>query len=213
MLDFTLTLDEVRVLGCLIEKEMTTPDYYPLSVNALQNACNQSSNRNPVVSYDERTVITALDKLKEKGFVSPTLIGRVPKYEELFLKRLNLVRQEVAVLCVLMLRGQQTIGEIRIRTERIYSFENLDAVHKTLTTLEEWGYVTLLPRQHGRKDQRYAQLFSGPPVIEQEGAEEEEAPSPTESARLLALESEVVRLRLDVDGLKQAIADFKSQFE
>ncbi len=214
MIDFTLTSAEVRVLGCLIEKEVTTPEYYPLSVNALQNACNQSSNRNPVVSYDETIIITALSQLKEKGFVSPTLIGRVPKYEELFLKRLNLVRQETAIICMLMLRGQQTIGEIRGRTERLYSFESLEAVHKALTALEGWGYVTLLPRQHGRKDQRYAHLLSGPPAIESNEEEEAVAEATVaEGKRLADLESEVASLRLEVGGLKQVVADFKAQFE
>jgi uncharacterized protein YceH (UPF0502 family) len=212
-MDVVLTPEEVRVLGCLIEKEMTTPEYYPLSVNALQNACNQTSNRHPVVVYDEQTIITALDQLKKKGFVSPTLIGRVPKYEELFLKRLNLVRKEAAILCVLMLRGAQTIGEIRSRSERIHPFEHLDAAHETLTTLSEWGHVTPLPRQPGRKDQRYAHLFSGTPAVEEEvGAEA--APSESgEAARISKMEAEVVQLRLDVDGLKQAMAEFKAQFE
>ncbi len=213
MIDFTLTPEEVRVLGCLIEKEMTTPDYYPLSVNALQNACNQTSNRHPVVSYDEQTLIAALDRLKKKGFVSPTLIGRVPKYEELFLKRLNLVRREAAILCVLMLRGPQTLGEIRGRSERIHPFENLDSARETLDTLSEWGYVTPLPRQPGRKEQRYAHLFSGMPVIEGE-AEAEMTPSESaDGARITKMEAEIVQLRLEVDGLKQTMADFKAQFE
>jgi uncharacterized protein YceH (UPF0502 family) len=212
-MDVTLTPEEVRVLGCLIEKEMTTPDYYPLSVNALQNACNQTSNRHPVVSYDEQTLMITLGQLKKKGFVSPTLIGRVPKYEALFLKRLNLVRKEAAILCVLMLRGPQTVGEIRVRSERIHPFESLDSAHETLTTLSEWGYVALLPRQSGRKDQRYAHLFCGTPIIAEE-MEAEAAPSESaDGARISRLEAEVVQLRLEVDGLKQAMAEFKAQFE
>ncbi len=213
-MDFILTPIEVRVLGCLIEKETTTPEYYPLSVNALQNACNQTSNRNPIVSYDAQTVTAALDQLKEKGFVSPTLVGRVPKYEELFLKRLNLVQQETAVICSLMLRGRQTIGQIRSRTERIHSFKTLEEVHQTLKTLEGWGYVTLLPRQHGRKDARYAHLFSGTPIPENSEDEEEISTSDSvEHDRIANLEAEVDCLRQEVAGLKNAVAEFKSQFE
>ena len=212
-MEITLTLIEVRVLGSLIEKEVTTPDYYPLSVNALQNACNQTSNRHPVVSYDEKTVMAALDQLKEKGLVSPTLIGRVPKYEEFFLKRLNLVQQEVAAICVLMLRGPQTCGEIRTRSERLHHFESLDEVYKTLKTLEGWGYVTLLPRQRGRKEPRYAQLFSPlPEESDEEEADLSESDS-AENTKIANLELEVATLRLEVDALKKAFAEFKTQFE
>ncbi|WDT81786.1 MAG: YceH family protein [Candidatus Manganitrophus sp.] len=161
-MDFVLTDAEVRVLGCLIEKEMATPDYYPLSLNALQNACNQTSNRDPVVSYDEKTVAEALEALKTKRLVTQDQLGRVPKYSELFLKSANLVQREAAVLCVLMLRGAQTVGEIRGRTGRLHSFASLEEAQKTLQTLEEWGYVALLPRQPGRKESRYAHLLSGP---------------------------------------------------
>ncbi len=214
-MDFTLTPIEVRVLGALIEKEVTTPEYYPLSANALKNACNQTSNRNPVVSYDEKTVMAALDQLKEKGLVSPTLVGRVPKYEEFFLKRLNLVQQEIAVICILMLRGPQTCGEIRTRTERLYHFESLEAVFNTLKTLEGWGYVTLLPRQRGRKEPRYTQLFS--PLPPPEESDEEEADlfhsDSAENERISNLEAEVATLRQEVDTLKQIVAEFKKQFE
>lgn len=216
MLDFILTATEVRALGCLIEKEMATPDYYPLSVNALQNACNQTSNRDPIVSYDEGTVTAALDKLKEKGLVSPTRIGRVPKYEETFLKRANLVGREAAVLCVLMLRGPQTVGEIRGRTERLHTFENLEEAQKTLQTLEEWGYVALLPRQPGRKESRYADLLSGPPENKDNREAEPEGAvrsSPPENDAIEKLHAEVQALRREVDDLKRALADFKTQFE
>jgi len=214
IVDFILTPIEVRALGCLIEKEMTTPDYYPLSLNALQNACNQTSNRHPVVAYDEAQVRAALEQLKAKGFVSPMHMSRVTKYEERFLKRLNLVRQETAVLCVLMLRGQQTPGEIRSRAERIHPFESLEDVLKTIETLEGWGYVTLLPRQQGRKEARYAHLFSGTPLPEEN--EEEGVPSksgPAEEERISCLETSVDLLRQEVADLKQTVADFKAQFE
>ena len=160
MIPFVLTDTEVRVLGCLVEKEFATPEYYPLSRNALQNACNQTSNRDPVVSYDEKTVSEAIERLKEKRLILQENRGRVPKFEETFLKSANLVQREAAVLCVLMLRGPQTVGEIRGRTERLHPFEELEAVQQTLQTLEEWGYVKLLPRQPGRKESRYAHFFS-----------------------------------------------------
>ena len=214
-MDFVLTDTEARVLGCLIEKGMATPDYYPLSLNALQNACNQTSNREPVVSYDEQTVATALDTLKEKRLVSPSNVGRVPKYEETFLKTANLVQREAAILCVLMLRGPQTVGEIRGRTERLHAFENLEEVQTTLQTLEEWGYVTLLPRQPGRKEPRYAHLLSGPQENREEGkAVSESAPrnAPMESEAVAKLEAEVKTLRQELEALKQALLDFKSQF-
>lgn len=213
-MDFVLTDTEVRVLGCLIEKEMATPDYYPLSLNALQNACNQTSNRDPVVSYDEKTVTAALEGLKTKRLVSQDRLGRVSKYSELFLKSANLVQREAAVLCVLMLRGPQTAGEIRGRTERLHPFGSLEEVQKTLQTLEEWGYVTLLPRQPGRKESRYAHLLSGTPENREETVL---GPPPQssamESGAVAKLEEEVKSLRQELEELKKALHDFKAQFQ
>lgn len=215
-MDFVLTDKEVRVLGCLIEKEMATPDYYPLSLNALQNACNQTSNREPVVSYDEKTVADALETLKAKRLVSPDHLGRVPKYSESFLKSANLVQREAAVLCVLMLRGPQTVGEIRGRTERLHPFASLEEVQKTLQTLEEWGYVTLLPRQPGRKESRYVHLLSGAPenggektVLSETGSQAQ----PMENEAVTKLEEEVKSLRQELEDLKRTLHDFKSQFQ
>jgi len=162
MVKAVLTEEEVRVLGCLVEKEMTTPAYYPLSLNALCNACNQTSSREPIVSYDEGIVVLALEKLKEKNLVDQDNLSRVPKFSEMFLKTTRLMPPEAAVLCVLMLRGFQTIGELRTRTERLHSFASVDDAIKILQTLEEWGYVTLLPRSSGKKEPRYAHLLSGP---------------------------------------------------
>ncbi len=210
-MDFILTPVEVRVLGCLIEKEVTTPDYYPLSVNALQNACNQITNRNPVVSYDEQQIMAALTLLKGKGLVSPTFVGRVPKYEERLLKRLNLVMRETAVLCVLMLRGPQTVGEIRGRAERLHPFERLEEVDQTLAALTERSHVTSLPRQPSRKEARYAHLFAGPPDPNEE--EPLVHSDMGEKERLAHLEAVVDALRHDVDALKAIITDFKAQFE
>src|SRR6185437_10016166 len=143
-----LDAEEVRVLGALLEKEIATPDYYPLSLNALVNACNQKSNREPVVSYDEATVEAALSELRGKGLASRiTGDSRVAKHEERFCERHNLGRREAAVMCVLMLRGPQTVGELRGRTERLYSFEDLEGVESTLNRLAEMGFVKKLPRQ------------------------------------------------------------------
>jgi uncharacterized protein YceH (UPF0502 family) len=150
---------EARVLGSLIEKELTTPDYYPLSLNALTNACNQKSNRDPVVSYTEETVQTVLEGLEQKGLIHKSVIGRVSKYEETFIRPRNLVTRESAVLCVLLLRGPQTAGELRGRTERMGRFESLEEVHETMSRLEEWGYVRRLARLAGHKEARYAHLL------------------------------------------------------
>ena len=212
-MDFVLTGAEVSVIGCLIEKEMATPDYYPLSLNALQNACNQTSNREPIVSYDEKTVAGALDGLKGKELAQQDNLGRVPKYSERFLKKANLVQREAAVLCILMLRGPQTLGEIRGRTERLYQFETLEEAQKTLQTLEEWGYVKLLPRQPGRKEPRYAHLLSGLPETQQEEkSAADPQPVPPADESIAALQEEVKRLRQELEELKQAFRDFKGQF-
>src|SRR5262249_50427325 len=150
------------VLGALMEKEVTTPDYYPLSLNALVNACNQKSNREPVVQYDEDTVEAALTDLRAKGLAMRiTGDSRVAKHEQRFSERHNLGRREGAILGVLMLRGAQTVGELRGRTERMYSFEDLEGVESTLNRLLEIGFVKKLPRQSGYKEQRWAHLLAG----------------------------------------------------
>src|SRR5471030_1694058 len=140
-MDWQLDAAEVRALGALMEKETTTPDYYPLSLNALVNACNQKSNRDPVVSFDEDTVETAVNGLREKGLTSRITSNdsRVPKHEQRFVEKCNLGRREAAVMCVLMLRGPQTAGELRGRTERLYAFDDLEAVESTMRRLEEMG--------------------------------------------------------------------------
>ena len=157
---------EVRALGALLEKEITTPEYYPLSLNALVNACNQKSNREPVVSYDEETVLQAIERLREKGLalVSTGRESRVPKYLQRFSEKFNFDRRELAVLCVLLLRGPQTPGELRGRTQRLHEFDDLDAVEATLTRLMERepdALVKRLARQPGTKESSYAQLFGG----------------------------------------------------
>jgi uncharacterized protein YceH (UPF0502 family) len=213
-MDIVLNNTEVRVLGSLIEKELATPDYYPLSLNALTNACNQKSNRDPVVSYDEQTVQSVVEELAQKGIVSKSLVGRVPKYEEYFTRERNLVPRESAILCVLFLRGPQTPGMIRGRTERLCSFESLEEVSVTLTHLEQWGYVRRLPRLAGHKESRYIHLLSGEPEATEEGMDVAAGNSdPMGSRRIESIEEDVETLRHELEDLKRAFQEFKRQFE
>lgn len=218
MKDILLTDSEVRVLGCLMEKEMATPDYYPLSLNALKNACNQKSNRNPVVSYDEETVVHALNGLREQNLVRQSNISRVAKYEQIFSQKLNLLIRENATICILLLRGPQTIGEIRSRTERMYAFRDLNEVQETIASLEDMEeLIKRLPRQPGRKESRYMHLLSG---------EEQEAistdTSQPETATILIrkkdknveeLQEQIDELRQELQTLKLEFTNFRSQFE
>ena len=162
-MDHTLNDSEVRVLGALIEKEITTPDYYPLSLNALVAACNQSSNRHPVVHYDESTVMQATDTLREKQLVHLITRGesRVNKYRHVLYESMNLGRQEIAVLCVLLLRGPQTVGEIRNRTNRLYDFSSVEQLEGTLNSMMggESPLIVKLARQAGQKDVRRRQVL------------------------------------------------------
>src|SRR3954468_14891932 len=164
-MDALMNAIEVRVIGALVEKQMATPEYYPLTMNALVNACNQLTGREPVVAYDERTVARALESLREKQLVwLVTAAGaRVPKYEHRLSEKFNLAEQETAVLAVLMLRGPQTIGEIKGRTGRIYEFAELAEVEMTLESLmtSEPPLIVKLPRQPGTKESRYAHRLAG----------------------------------------------------
>lgn len=217
-MDISLTLQEARVLGCLMEKEMATPEYYPLSLNALTNACNQKSNREPVVSYDEQTVVAALDGLREKKLVRQSTLSRVPKYEQIFSTATHLVPREVAVICTLLLRGEQTIGEIRNRSERLFTFNSLDETLEALTNLEEMKLVTRLARQPGHKESRYLSLLAG------RSAKESDEPVPAGSElvpveprndgdRITELQHQIDELRREMDQLKQTFASFTAQFE
>ena len=208
------------MLGSLIEKEITTPEYYPLTLNALVNACNQISNRDPVVSFDEMTVARALESLREKKLAwMVTGVGRVPKYEHRFTEALQLAAQEVAVLCVLMLRGPQTVGEIRGRTTRLYEFKELEEVELTLQALlsAQPPLALKLPRQPGTKESRYAHLLAGAVQIEEREVAPRLEPATVairqENERLAALEDETAQLRSDLQELKQQFLDFKKQFE
>src|SRR5262245_7475789 len=197
---------EVRVLGALLEKETTTPEYYPLTLNALLNACNQKSSRDPVVDYDEDTVLQALALLRNTGLALKVSGAghRVEKYSHSLGERLNLGRRETALLCVLMLRGPQTVGELRGRTERMYEFAELEEVERCLNTLAEREpdpLVAPLPRG------RWAQLLGGPPDPSADG--HAAAPSPARSD----LESRVAALESEVAELKQTLESFRRQFE
>src|SRR6266404_5189488 len=165
MNELQLTDIEVRTLDSLIEKDITTPDYYPLSLNALVNACNQKNNRDPVMNLDEDSVRQALGSLQEKRLAGPArgADSRVTKYEHRLQEVFNFDRREIAVVCVLLLRGPQTPGELRTRTERMYRFETLDDVQSTIQRLHDRqpSLVRVLPRQPGTKESRYVHLFAG----------------------------------------------------
>ena len=211
---------EVRVLGCLIEKEMTTPEYYPLTLNALTNACNQKSNRDPIMALAEEEVVRALNGLRFKQLtVVAADGGRVPKYRHLLAEKLGLVPAELALVCEMMVRGPQTVGELRTRGERMHPFADLAAVEEVLRELmeRETPMVARLPRQPGRKESRYAQLWCGEPEIaaEEGGTPPEPARQRVmaENERIARLEEEVAGLRAEVAGLRQMVEDFKKQFE
>jgi uncharacterized protein YceH (UPF0502 family) len=216
-MEIHLNATEVRVLGSLLEKEMATPDYYPLSLNGLVNACNQKSNREPVVDYDETTVVRALDSLNEKGLVRQSNVSRVPKYEQNFTGPNKLVNREAAIICIILLRGPQTIGEIRGRTERLYRFAGLDETEETINALIDLGYVMKLPRQPGHKEFRFAHLLTGDPVLSA-GAPVSRPEAATLEVRavderIAALAEELQELRREVQELQQAFADFRGQFD
>jgi uncharacterized protein YceH (UPF0502 family) len=214
-MDILLNDVEVRVLGSLLEKSITTPEYYPLSLNALANACNQKSNRDPVVSFDETTVVRALDSLRKKQLVVLSASSRVPKYAEIFAGNRKLVTREAALIMALLLRGPQTVGELRGRTERAYKFEDLAEVEATLDELAESGYVTKLPRMAGRKESRYAQLLAGDVEIKEEPPRPEPAAVivRAENERITALEEEVQKLRENFNSLQTEFEKFKKEFE
>ena len=212
---------EARVLGALVEKQITTPDYYPLTLNALVNACNQKNNRHPVVSYGEEVVRQALDGLREKklAYVFHGAESRVAKYGHLFPKSYDLSPPEVAIMCVLLLRGPQTPGELRGRTANMHNFELLAEVETTLDGLTSRSPNPLalkLPRQPGTKESRYAHLLSGEveiEVIEPRTISVSTAVGRAEQDRLSRMEEELQALRREVDELKEGFAAFRKQFE
>ncbi len=218
-MEFVLAPVEVRILGSLLEKDVTTPEYYPLTLNALVNACNQKSNRDPVVTYSEDAVSLGLETLKNKGLAVTVTGGsnRVPKYAHRLGERLNLRRPELALLCELMLRGHQTAGELRSRASRFYEFGDLEEVETTLRGLMERQdpLVAQLPRQPGSREVRYAHLLSGQPLPDVTAdtpviASPPPAPA-TDSTALL--EAEIRAIRGELDQLKEQFAQFRRQFE
>jgi uncharacterized protein len=217
-----LTDIEVRVLGSLIEKDITTPDYYPLSLNALVNACNQKNNRDPVMSLDEDSVSQALDTLQEKRLAGPAsgADSRVTKYEHRLQEVFNFDRREIAILCVLLLRGPQTPGELRSRTERMYHFEVLDDIVSTLDRFSQRQppLAAVLPRQPGTKESRFMQLLSGdaPPAEILSARTSARAPqdkAEQDQDRLSHLENEILKLKREVAEIHQQLSNFRRQFE
>jgi hypothetical protein len=208
-----LKKEEERVIGALIEKKITTPEYYPLTLNSLKNACNQKSNREPVVTYSEVEIQSILDSLFEKKMVFKVTGTdyRVPKFNENFTMLFDLSKQEIAVMCVLMLRGPQTLGEIRGRTGRLFEFDNLSAVENTLSGLmqkeSEYKFVVRLPRQPGR-DARYASVLTGDPDPELFKPHEE-----VQQDKITMLEEEVNNLKEELSLLKLEFEKFRKQFE
>jgi hypothetical protein len=208
---------EARVLGALIEKDITTPDYYPLSLNALINACNQKNNREPVTNFDEETVRLALRNLSDKQLAGMArgADGRVTKYEHRLQEVFNFTRPETAILCVLLLRGPQTPGELRGRTERMHRFEDLDEVLSGLQQLmrREPPLAKALGRRPGTKEIRYAHLLSGDVEAWEPPAETASSGVTDENERVAHLEAQVSALQSEVAELKQQMAEFRKQFE
>ena len=202
---------EIRVLGSLIEKQVTTPEYYPLTLNALTLACNQKNNRNPVTSYSENQVSDALESLREKNltYVFYGSTSRVPKYKHVMPEVMHLSHAEMALMCVLMLRGAQTLGELRGNASRLHEFSTLEEVEETLNGLitRDEPLVARLPRQPGQKEGRVAHLLSGEINLE---ALESERPAP---ARRASLEDKVDALTAEVEKLKEQFEQFRKQFE
>jgi hypothetical protein len=206
-----LTPEEVRVAGCLIEKQLATPDYYPMTENALVAACNQLSNRNPVVAYENDTVRLTLNSLRAKGLARIMHIhgGRVPKHRHILDEALELDRPSLALLCVLALRGPQTTGELRTRSERLHEFESLPAVEETLERLAERDdpLVVRLERAPGQKEARYAHLLSGPPDEAAVAAVDVERPRAAGPDRLAALEERVEALEEALAALRKELTE------
>ena len=210
---------EARIVGALVEKQLTTPEYYPLTMNALIAACNQKNNREPVTSLDETTVANALEGLRDRNivYVFYGSNSRVPKYKHMLPSVYELEPPEVAVLDVMLLRGPQTLGELRTRTERLFGFSGLGEIQETLDSLarREDPLIVKLERLPGQKDARYGHLISGP--IDMERVAAAAVPSSRsgggDASRVEALEQQVSALRSEVDDLKATFEEFKKQFE
>ncbi len=211
-----LTEVEARVVGSLIEKQLTTPEYYPLTLNSLTAACNQKTNREPVVSFDDDTVTKTLDNLRQKNlaYVFYGSTSRVPKYKHIFQDYFKLEPSEVAVLCILMLRGPQTLGEIRERTRRLYDFTDMGDANETLDNLSnrEEPLIVKLDRQPGQKEARYAHLLSGD-VIQPQIVAPSAGDKQLENDRIEKLETELESLRAEFLDFRKEFEEFRKQFE
>jgi uncharacterized protein len=213
-MDICLTPEEMRVLGCLLEKKMATPEYYPLSLNALLNAVNQKVNRTPVVSYDEAIVLQALEGLRGHQLLWINSSGRVVKYKEAVVERFELAGDQAAALCILLLRGPQTVGEIRGRTDRLHAFEGLEGVHDALSSLGELELAEQCARQPGQKETRFRQcLGADADTSESESMSTPVLPPSADQERLTQLEQAVASLTQELTDLQQAFGQFKEQFE
>ena len=200
---------EIRVLGCLIEKQRTTPDAYPLSLNALRLACNQATNRDPVVDYDEPTIRRALDGLSRRGWtrLASGPGSRAAKFRHLFDEALGLGDAETSMLAVLMLRGPQTPGELKGRTERLHRFESLEEIDRVLAALTERELVVRLPRRPGQKEDRFEQLLGGEPIPSADAT----APPAESDDRLAELEEAIGELRDEVAALRSELASIRGR--
>jgi uncharacterized protein len=220
---FTLSPVETRILGCLLEKERITPENYPLSLNSLIAACNQSTNRDPITAYDARIVETGVEGLRQKKLAVMIMSAgsRVAKFRHQLLNHFDLSPREVALLCVLLLRGPQTLGELRSRTERMQFFDSLEQVESFLAELArgESPLVRILPARPGQKESRYLQLLSGEPVLPEDiptqGSDSPpvEARPATGTSRLEAVEKEVAELRKELQHLREELLSFRRQFD
>lgn len=213
-----LTQTECRVLGSLVEKDMTTPDYYPLSLNALLNACNQKSNRQPVLSLQEDDVISALDRLRHLGVAMQSREGgRVAKFSHALREKLHLDETELAILAELLLRGAQTPGELRARADRMAKLDSLETTEEILTELieREIPLVVKLPKQAGRKESRYMHLLGDESTeVDSNETTSTQVPSSAQSNNEMVelLEEEVTSLRQELDELRREFEEFKNQF-
>ena len=215
-MDMLLNAVEARVLGSLMEKELATPEYYPLSLNALVNACNQKTNRSPVMMLEAKAVALAVQTLKEKQAVLQSDTSRVPKYWQSFGKKNNLINRETALLSVLLLRGPQTAGELRSRSENLAPFADIEGVFKSLENLTTAGLVSQLPRQPGQKEQRFAQLLTGEPELTEQAVARQEPVMlevAADQSRIAELEEAVAELQAQMEQLQDQFLRFKEQFE
>ncbi len=212
---------EERILGCLIEKEMATPEYYPLTLNALVNACNQKSNRDPVMALEERAVEEALYEMRtnHKLVVEVSSTGsRVPKYRHNMAAHWNFSPAKMAILCELFIRGPQTPGDLRAHASRLHPLVDAREVEETLQGLAnhpQGPFVVHLPREPGKRERRWAHLFSGDPAerIEQSEMEQSTDPDPVAGGRVETLQNEIAKLRKELDDLKSEFTSFKARFE